>query len=361
MSLTIDEITMPATREGPGGELFDVYVGIRNTVEIATLGSDLLTPTAAELLPEYRDNPTRTRRHFIASVGGDVAGRAIVTTRPHTPGAGAFVQVEVLPDRRLGGIGAALLAVAEGAALDQGETTLKAAVQHSVIDGGGRIAPPTGFGDVPADDPGVRFLTKHGYVLEQVVRTSVLDTDGLGDRVDALQVEAQTVAGNEYRLHWWIGATPAEWLDDLAVLRTRMSTDAPMGGLQGPPDPWDAARVVDHDDRILDGSSTRLTSGVEHVPTGRLTGFSEMLVPADRRAADQEDTLVLREHRGHRLGMLLKTATAQALLREAPRVEAVVTWNAEENRPMLDVNEAMGFRPIGYEGGWQKRVPSGKE
>jgi hypothetical protein len=44
------------------------------------------------------------------------------------------------------------------------------------------------------------------------------------------------------------------------------------------------------------------------------------------------------------------------LLASFPHVEAVATWNAEENRPMLDVNEAMGFRPIGLEGGWQKRL-----
>ncbi len=65
---------------------------------------------------------------------------------------------------------------------------------------------------------------------------------------------------------------------------------------------------------------------------------------------------MLRDHRGHRLGMLVKIAAADLLLEHAPEREAIVTWNAEENRPMLDVNEAMGFRAIGYEGAWQKRV-----
>jgi GNAT superfamily N-acetyltransferase len=72
------------------------------------------------------------------------------------------------------------------------------------------------------------------------------------------------------------------------------------------------------------------------------------------RAVSQEDTLVLREHRGHRLGMLLKVANLQALHRSMPGYPSVITFNAEENRHMLRVNEELGFVPIGYEGAWRR-------
>jgi hypothetical protein len=34
---------------------------------------------------------------------------------------------------------------------------------------------------------------------------------------------------------------------------------------------------------------------------------------------------------------------------------SIVTDNAEENRPMLDVNEAVGFVGVGSEGVWERR------
>ncbi len=54
--------------------------------------------------------------------------------------------------------------------------------------------------------------------------------------------------------------------------------------------------------------------------------------------------------------MLLKAANAQQLLEHAPDTPAIITFNAEENEPMLRVNIDMGFKPIGAEGEWQKRV-----
>lgn len=354
MNFTTEPMTVPDSLDGAGASHFAAYVAVRNAVEAVALGSPLLMQTAEELVAEYRSNPTRTREHFTASVGRDVVGRAMVTTRPHSVGAGADLGVDVLPEHRGQGIGTALLHEAEDAANTGGERILKVTVSHTTAQEGERIASPTGFGELPANDPGVRFLLRHGYGLEQVVRISVLDTDGLGDRLPALLAEAEQVAGAEFRRHGWIGPTPSEWVEDVATLRTRMSTDAPMAGLQGPPDPWDAARVEDHDRRIDSACSIVITSAVEHLPSGQLVGFSEIVVPEDRPTATQEDTLVLREHRGHRLGLLLKTATAGELLRVFPEIESVVTWNAEENRPMLDVNDALGFRPIGYEGGWRK-------
>jgi GNAT superfamily N-acetyltransferase len=352
MTFSLHEVTLPLVLDAADAGDFLAYVAVRNAVEAEVLGTDLLTPDAAELLPEFRSNPTRRRTHLAATVDGATVGRAMITTRPHTPGAGAYLTVDVLPEHRGRGIGSALVEASEAAAAAVGETTFKVSREHSATMPGPRLAAPTGFGDVPQADPGVRLLLKHGYALEQVVRISLLDTAGLAERLDALQ--ASTSLAGDYRLLTWQGPTPPEWIEDLAHLRTRMSVDVPMAGLQAEPDPWDAARVVEHDQRVASAGHVVITSVAEHHRTGRLAGYSEIAVSPGRPAATQEDTLVVREHRGHRLGLRLKIASARHLLASFPRVEAVATWNAEENRSMLDVNEAMGFRPVGLEGGWQK-------
>jgi hypothetical protein len=52
--------------------------------------------------------------------------------------------------------------------------------------------------------------------------------------------------------------------------------------------------------------------------------------------------------------MLTEHANIQHLQAFSPESPFILTDNAEENRPMLDVNEAIGFAPIAYEGAWKK-------
>jgi hypothetical protein len=62
--------------------------------------------------------------------------------------------------------------------------------------------------------------------------------------------------------------------------------------------------------------------------------------------AFQEDTSVVRTHRGHRLGLLMKTDMLRWIVRERPEVSATDTWNSTTNHHMIAVNERLGATVI---------------
>lgn len=227
---------------------------------------------------------------------------------------------------------------------------------------GERLGAATGFGSLAIADPGVRFLVKRGYRLEQIERVSRLDLPVGTASLSRMREEAERHAG-DYRFESWLGSTPDQRLEDLALLRRRMSTDAPSAGLAWEEEDWDAARIREHDERMGASSRRRTTTVAVHADSGRVVGFTELSIPVDAgRPLEQNDTLVLTEHRGHRLGLLLKLTNLEYAAGLFPGHPMVTTFNAEENRPMLDVNESMGFRPIAQAAGWRlDRVAGGPQ
>ena len=351
---TIEELPIPAEPHGAGWPDFAAAVEVKNTVEAAAYGTEDLAFTAEELLPAWHTLEHAPRRLLVARTNGAIVGRAVYETLADPASDYAWFTVEVLPGWRGRGIGTALARVLEALAdTEQRRTRVVYAV--SPPGPGERLAAPTGFGSVPLANPEVRFLLNRGYRLEQVERGSRLqlpvDPAFLAEQLAA----ASAAAGADYAVLSWSGRTPQRWLTDLALLYTRMSTDAPTAGLQEPEDPWTVERLQDEQEVYATGPRLALVTAALHRPSGRLAGFTELSVPGDPgRAVSQEDTLVLREHRGHRLGMLMKLVNLQQLTREHPEQRTVTTFNAEENRFMLDVNEALGFTPMGYEGAWRK-------
>jgi len=345
---TIDEVAIPTTLTPD----FTRAIDVGNAVEELGYGTRDLAYDADETLPHYLD-PHQPMRLLVARVDGEIVGRAVYETQTGEGADSAWVVVQVLPEFRRLGIGRALANAVEALAVADGKAKVLAYTPIPEAPGE-RLASPTGFGSIPADHREVRFLLARGYRFEQVERASrlPLPVAGLDERVAA----AQERSGYDYALHYWEGSTPERWRADLAVLGTRMSTDAPSAGLEEPEDVWTVERVIESDERNERmNPRRRLTAAVEHLPSGTLVGFTVLSVPRQtQRAVDQYATLVLREHRGHALGMLLKVGNLAHLERVAPGHPAVITFNAEENRHMLDVNEAVGFVPIANESAWRK-------
>lgn len=304
------------------------------------------------MLPSWKDE-TSPMSGLVAKVGGRVVARGSLALP--VDAAECWAAVAVLPDFRHRGIGSALYDHLEQTARDAGRTTIQN--QTSFLAGvqGDSIPAPTGFGSVPADLPSTQFLTSHGFSLGQVGRLSNLslpvDAEVIAERL------AEATAAADYQGVTWQGRTPEEWVDGMALMRTRMSTDAPSAGLEQTEDLWTADRVRSVDDLWETSPRVLLTTVVLHVATGQLAGYTELDVPAEsHRPVEQVDTLVLKNHRGHRLGMLLKLTNLRELATRFPDHRFVESMNAEDNRHMLDVNEAIGFKPISYAARWKKDI-----
>jgi len=77
-----------------------------------------------------------------------------------------------------------------------------------------------------------------------------------------------------------------------------------------------------------------LTTVALHVATGQLAGYTELDVPAESdRPVEQVDTLVLKDHRGHRIGMLLKLTNLRELATRFPDHSFVESMNARGQPP----------------------------
>ncbi|HEX4443210.1 MAG TPA: GNAT family N-acetyltransferase [Galbitalea sp.] len=351
----VSEMALPAEVGAEGWSDFVAMAAIRNDVQAEVLGSHEWGFEPEELLPPWLD-PVNPKRLFVAHVDGGMVGRA--TYEFSIDDTVAWIAVEVLPPFRGRGIGTALYGYVFDLATAEGKTIFQTDFYSRNDEPGARIASPSGFGSVDAESVSSRFAQARGYQLEMVLRFSRLPLPASKRVLDEFRREAQAKAGADYRIVRWEGRTPERWLDDAAELRGRMYTDAPHGNLDMGDEVWNANRVRALDE--IDAQSPRalLVSAVEHIPSNRLVAFTELMVPSEvDRPVIQRDSLVLKEHRGHRLGMLLKIDNIEAVTATRPGHPSINTTNAEENSFMLAVNESVGFTPVAYAGVW-KFVPA---
>jgi GNAT superfamily N-acetyltransferase len=270
-------------------------------------------------------------------VDGRVVGALRVILPSKDNPAMGILDVAVHPHHRRRGIG--------GTLLDEGVRLASAAGRTELIadmDEPGRGA------------PGRAFALHRGWTCDllETRRDLVLPPDE--QRLSHLEAEART-ASEGYELVSWRDRTPDELLDDRAVLEQRMTTDAPHGDLPVEEERWDGDRIREYEAAHVARGRTVLSAGA--VRNGRLVAFTDLQIPlAQPQRAHQAGTLVLPEHRGHRLGAWLKTAVLRELAASMPEVRRISTYNSDSNLPMVAVNEALGFRPAGRLSSWSLRL-----
>jgi GNAT superfamily N-acetyltransferase len=251
----------------------------------------------------------------------------------------AYGGILVAPEHRRRGIGRSLLVHLRTEATRQNRRRLVFWVSQPL--------------DPAAPDPAGRFAAASGAVPALVQTRRRLDVSTVYPAVLA-RLDAQVRAhSRDYSLVQWVGATPPQWLDDVAYLTGRMSTDAPQDDLQWDEEIYDAARIKARDACWLGRGQHNVTTAALG-RTGRLVAFTHIGADTTSRwFAWQGDTIVAPEHRGHRLGTLIKVANLVRTRLERPELRLIDTVNADSNPYMVAINEAMGFRPHRRAVDWQ--------
>ncbi len=157
-----------------------------------------------------------------------------------------------------------------------------------------------------------------------------------------LQASAAAAAAG-YSLIRWFGPTPPEYQEPLARVLNAYG-DAPHdAGVET--EDWDAARVRETADAVADlfGIRRHTIAAVQDA-SGEMAAMTAMAIePDDPTWGHQALTAVTRAHRGHRLGLLLKTAMIEWLAETEPQLTRIETGNAAGNEHMIAVNDALGF------------------
>jgi GNAT superfamily N-acetyltransferase len=175
------------------------------------------------------------------------------------------------------------------------------------------------------------------------------------DAVAAHRAKAE-VAASDYELLRLRDAVPDELIDDVAVM-TAAINDAPTDDLDVEDEVFDAKRIREFENAREREGELIYRIVARRKSDGALAGHTMLgYNPAHAEYANQWDTSVLKDHRGHRLGMLLKASMVEWLREAEPTVRYLDTWNAESNSYMIAVNEALGYQVVERNLGYQRAV-----
>ncbi len=275
-----------------------------------------LTTTIAALevtMTEPSDYYSRTWLSAVA--GGEVVGVAQLEL-PLTENLDvARAEVDVLPGHRRRGIGRALWQAVADRARAAGRTRI-----------GGEVSV-----DLEVEGAGVEFASAMGAVERHREDHLVADLPVGPAPLD-----------EAYALATWRGRCPDEHRAAYLAMRNQMNADVPSGELELDVEVLDDTRLASSEDRLGRSYDVRVAAARRR-SDGTFGGYSLLLVPHGADYGWQDDTLVMPEHRGHRLGAALKAANYADLSAD---IGVVHTWTDPDNTAMHHTNTALGFRVV---------------
>jgi RimJ/RimL family protein N-acetyltransferase len=273
-------------------------------------------------------------RWFVGYDGDRPVGTAVLDASEYDNLDLAWFTLRVAPGHRRRGHGTAMLRALESVAAD---------MERPLCGLDGWDAPAT-----------AAFAAAAGYELRSVEVRRVLHVAEVPEPTSLLE-DARTAAAG-YDLERVEGYAPDSLVPGLVAL-TAAINDAPFDDLEWEPEIFSAERVRAYERAQIESGFRFRRIVARHRASTELAGHTVVVVDSEQPwYADQHDTSVLRAHRGHRLGLLLKAEMLRWLAADEPQVEQVHTNNAESNAHMIGVNDRLGYRPVSRILQFQRRL-----
>jgi GNAT superfamily N-acetyltransferase len=281
-------------------------------------------PPSLRRLQSWLEHPVEPAEIWLAE--GSIAGRVDGWYRLRLPDKEnrdrGGLGLSVHPAARRRGIGTALLRHAAARAASHDRSVLR--------------------GEAFQDSPGAAFASRMGATPGLVDARRVLTLAKIpAGRSAALRAQAAHAAAG-YSLVTWLGRTPDQYLAGFAEV-LNAANDMPHDPGEEE-EVWDAERVREYDDLQEKRGRRVYTVAALHDATGEMAALTDIEADQETPAwGHQMLTAVVRKHRGHRLGLLVKTAMLEWLAEAEPQLEHIDTGNAAVNRWMIAINEQLGY------------------
>ena len=177
---------------------------------------------------------------------------------------------------------------------------------------------------------------------ERVSQLRIADLD-----IDLMKewIERSRERASDYELLFLPMPVPQEHRPRILQVMDVMN-NAPLEDFEEDPMTWDDAMLADIEEMEVRRGRYLHTCVARHSGTGDFAGFTSLVYQSlHPEMAYQWDTGVDPAHQNKGLGRWLKAAMILRFMDEHPDVELIETQNAESNEPMLNINNAMGFKP----------------
>ena len=307
---------------------------LHDVVEAAELHErPYATPwTLAEERALFRSVDPAERREIWAAWEGPLMTGVAVLELPLLDNTDmTYVQVHVDPAHTGRGYGSALVDLVIHRTKDEGRST---------------IITETAYPLERRDDHPYRvFAERRGFTLANTEVHRVLDLP-VAEQLLASMIEEAAPHHAGYTIERHVGDLPTDLLPSYCHVYNQLALDAPTGDIDFEAEAITPEVWLEREAQLR--AARRLRSSVLALDGDRqVVGYSDLSIPLDDpQHIHQWGTIVLREHRGHRLGLALKARNLLEVQREYPGRTALHTANAEVNEAMVGINERLGFRPV---------------